>query len=205
MLTHVLALDAFLKTGRKLKCQVKFLIEGQEESGSEVLGEALPSLVEQLKCDVIVISDSSQYAKGQPAITYGLRGIAYFELHVQGPNVDLHSGVFGGAVTNPAYALAQMLVGMKDSHGRITLPGFYDPVSPLDVVERENWSKLNFSDDAFAKQIGVPSVHGEQGYTTLERRWGRPSFDIHGLTSGYQGEGGKTSCQPRHPLRFPSG
>ncbi len=192
MLTHVLALEAYLKTGNSLGCQVKFLIEGQEESGSEVLSEELPSIVDQLECDVIVISDSSQYAKGQPAITYGLRGIAYFELHVQGPSVDLHSGVFGGAVTNPAYALAQMLVGMKDKDGRIQLPGFYDPVMPLDETERMNWRKLNFNDESFAKQIGVPSVHGEVGYSTLERRWGRPSFDIHGLTSGYQGEGGKT-------------
>jgi succinyl-diaminopimelate desuccinylase len=192
MLTHVLSLEAYLKSGNKLRCQVKYIIEGQEESGSEVIEVALPGLREQLACDVIIISDNSQYAKGQPAITYGLRGLAYFELHVQGPKVDLHSGVFGGAVTNPAYALAQMLVGMKDAKGRIQLPGFYDSVKPIDPTEREEWKKLNFKDEDFAKQVGVPSVHGEEGYTSIERRWARPSFDIHGLTCGYQGEGAKT-------------
>ncbi len=193
VMTHVFSLEAFLATQGALPLQVKFLIEGQEEeSGSEVLEADLKQIKDQLACDVIVISDSSQYSKGQPAITYGLRGIAYFELHVEGPSVDLHSGVFGGAVTNPAFALSQMLVAMKNSDGIIQLPNFYDKVKPLDEIERESWRSLNFSDDKFAKQIGVPSVHGEKGFSTLERRWGRPSFDIHGLTSGYQGEGGKT-------------
>ncbi len=192
MMTHVLALEAVLNTSQKLPLQIKFLIEGQEESGSEVLEAELPKLGDQLACDVLVISDSSQYSKGQPAITYGLRGIAYFELHVQGPSADLHSGVFGGAVVNPAFALCNMITAMKNADGRIQLPGFYDSVVDLEPSERRAWQSLNFDEKSFASQIGVESTHGETGYSTLERRWGRPSFDVHGLTSGYQGEGGKT-------------
>ena len=192
MLTHVQSVAAWAATGQKLPIQVKFLIEGEEEKGSEVLEHALPHLHEKLACDVIVISDSSQYAAGQPAITYGLRGIAYFELRVQGPKVDLHSGSFGGAVTNPALALARILTEIKTPDGRVQLPGFYDCVKPLVESERKMWAELGFSDEQFAKQMGVPALTGEAGYTTLERRWARPTFDVHGLLGGYQGEGGKT-------------
>ncbi len=192
MLTHVQSLAAWMATGRKLPLQVKFLIEGEEEKGSEVLEHALPSLQNKLACDVMVISDSSQYAAGQPAITYGLRGIAYFELRVHGPKADLHSGSFGGAVTNPALALARILTDIKDADGRIQLPGFYDSVKPLAESERAMWRGLNFSDEQFAKQLGVPGLTGEIGFSTLERRWARPTFDVHGLMGGYQGEGGKT-------------
>jgi len=192
MLTHVQSLAAWMATGRKLPLQVKFLIEGEEEKGSEVLSHALPGLKEKLACDVIVISDSSQYAPGQPAITYGLRGIAYFELRVQGPKADLHSGSFGGAVTNPALALARLLTDIKNEDGKIQLEGFYDSVKPLQEAERTMWKGLQFSDEAFAKQLGVSALTGEQGFTTLERRWARPTFDVHGLMGGYQGEGGKT-------------
>lgn len=192
MLTHVHSIAAWAATGQKLPLQVKFLIEGEEEKGSEVLEHALTSLHEKLACDVIVISDSSQYAAGQPAITYGLRGIAYFELRVHGPQADLHSGSFGGAVTNPALALARILTEIKTPDGRIQLPGFYDSVKPLAESERTMWAGLDFSDDKFAKQLGVPSLAGETGYTTLERRWARPTFDVHGLFGGYQGEGSKT-------------
>jgi succinyl-diaminopimelate desuccinylase len=141
---------------------------------------------------VIVISDSSQYAKGQPAITYGLRGIAYFELRVHGPKMDLHSGSFGGAVTNPGLALARILTEIKTPDGRIQLPGFYDSVVDLEDSERQMWASLGFSDAKFAEQLGVDALTGESGYTTLERRWARPTFDVHGLLGGYQGEGGKT-------------
>jgi acetylornithine deacetylase/succinyl-diaminopimelate desuccinylase-like protein len=192
MLTHVQSLAAWMATSQKLPLQVKFLIEGEEEKGSEVLGHALPGLKEKLACDVIVISDSSQYGPGQPAITYGLRGIAYFELRVYGPKADLHSGSFGGAVTNPALALARLLTEMKNADGKIQLEGFYDSVKPLQESEREMWKCLDFSDEAFAKQLGVTELTGEQGFTTLERRWARPTFDVHGLMGGYQGEGGKT-------------
>ena len=192
MLTHLQSLSAWMATGEKLPLQVKFLIEGEEEKGSEVLGHALPSLKEKLACDAIVISDSSQYAAGQPAITYGLRGIAYFELRVHGPKADLHSGSFGGAVTNPALALARILTEIKSEDGRIQLPGFYNSVQELHQDERDMWKGLQFSDEAFAKQLGVSALTGELGFTTLERRWARPTFDVHGLMGGYQGEGGKT-------------
>ncbi len=192
MLTHVQSVAAWAATGQKLPLQVKFLIEGEEEKGSEVLEHALPKLHDKLACDVIVISDSSQYAAGQPAITYGLRGIAYFELRVHGPKADLHSGSFGGAVTNPALALAKILTEIKTPDGRIQLPGFYDSVKPLVESERAMWAGLGFSDEQFSKQLGVSALTGEVGYTTLERRWARPTFDVHGLLGGYQGEGGKT-------------
>jgi succinyl-diaminopimelate desuccinylase len=192
MLTHVLSTLAWINSQQTLPLQIKFLIEGEEEKGSEVLGDALPKLVDKLACDVIVISDSSQYAKGQPAITYGLRGIAYFELRVTGPSVDLHSGVFGGAVANPAIALAQILTGIMTPDGKIQLPGFYDEVVPLEESERSAWKALDFSEEKFTKQIGVSELTGEKGFSTLERRWARPSYDVHGLMGGYQGEGGKT-------------
>lgn len=194
MLTHVNSVAAWAATGQALPLQVKFLIEGEEEVGSEQLSKymAKPEAAEKLACDVIVISDSSQYAKGQPAITYGLRGIAYYELHFTGPKQDLHSGSFGGAVTNPANALAKFLAKLTDDQGRIQLPGFYDSVKPVADVERDRWKQLGFSDDQFAKQLGVGALTGEAGYSTLERRWARPTCDVHGLWSGYQGEGGKT-------------
>lgn len=194
MLTHVQSVASWLAAGEQLPIQVKFIIEGEEEVGSEQFEKFLasPGAAEKLSCDVVVISDSSQYAEGQPAITYGLRGIAYFELHFYGPNQDLHSGSFGGAVNNPAVALSKFLAGMLDDAGRIQLPGFYDAVLPLDQVERDMWNGLNFNDQQFAQQLGVNGLLGEAGYTTLERRWARPTFDVHGLWSGYQGEGGKT-------------
>lgn len=194
MLTHVQSVAAWLATGQPLPIQVKFLIEGEEEVGSEQLEDYLkkPEAAEKLACDVVVISDSTQYAEGQPAITYGLRGIAYFELHFFGPKQDLHSGAFGGAVNNPANALSKFLASMINDAGQIQLPGFYDNVRPLEQAERDMWAGLNFSDSEFAEQLGVPGLLGEEGYSSLERRWARPTFDIHGLWSGYQGEGGKT-------------
>lgn len=194
MLTHVHSVAAWKAAGQTLPMQVKFLIEGEEEVGSEQFERYLarPEAADKLAADVIVISDSSQYAKGQPAITYGLRGIAYFEVHFHGPKQDLHSGSFGGAVNNPAIALSKFLAKIVDDQGRIQLPGFYDDVQALEESERAMWAKLNFSDDAFAKQLGVGGLAGEAGYNTLERRWARPTFDVHGLWGGYQGEGGKT-------------
>lgn len=194
MLTHVHAVAAWKAAGQELPMQVKFLIEGEEEVGSEQFAHYLeqPGVAEKLACDVIVISDSCQYAEGQPAITYGLRGIAYFEVHFSGPKQDLHSGSFGGSVNNPANALATFLSKLVDESGRIQLPGFYDPVLELEASEREMWSQLDFSDEDYAKQLGANGLVGEAGFSTLERRWARPTCDINGLWSGYQGEGGKT-------------
>lgn len=191
-LTHILGAAAWSASGQALPLQIKFLIEGEEEVGSGQLAKTLPKIKDRLACDVIVISDSSQYAAGQPAITYGLRGIAYYELRLYGPKQDLHSGSFGGAVHNPAIALANLITQIIDDDGRIQLPGFYDSVKPLAESERAMWRGLNFDDQRFADQLGVTGLKGESGYTTLERRWARPTFDVHGLMGGYQGEGGKT-------------
>jgi succinyl-diaminopimelate desuccinylase len=192
LLTHVHSVCDILASGRPLPLQVKFLIEGEEEIGSGNLNRMLPELRQRLACDCVVISDSGQYADGQPAITYGLRGIATYELEVRGPSQDLHSGSFGGAVMNPAIALCQMLSSIIDRSGRIQIPGHYDQVRPLSNSEREQWRQLGQDDVEFAKAIGVDQLCGETGYSTDERRWARPTFDINGLTSGHQGQGVKT-------------
>ncbi len=205
LLTHVFSCEAWMKTAGALPLQVKFLIEGEEESGSTGLSEFLagkydgPGLPvrQRLAADICVISDSNQYAPGQPAITYGLRGIAYYELRLTGPNRDLHSGSFGGAVTNPANVLCQMLAALHDAQGRIQVPGFYDDVIELAPREREEYAALNFDDAQLQQELGVNGFLGEQGYTSLERRWARPSLDINGLWSGYQGEGAKTVLPAR--------
>ena len=203
MLTHVASAGAWLEATGTLPLQVKFLIEGEEEIGSESLGKYLAQNAEQLRCDCVVISDTSQFAPGVPAITYGLRGIAYYELFLQGPSHDLHSGVFGGAVTNPAVALSKMLAGLVDDHGRITLPGFYDSVAELTSQERSAFSALPFDETMFRAQVGVDALGaGEAAYTPLERRWARPSFDVHGMTSGYQGEGEKTVLPATASAKF---
>jgi succinyl-diaminopimelate desuccinylase len=202
MLTHVKSVEAWMKTAGKLPLQVKFLIEGEEEVGSEHLGPFVKGNRERLACDTIVISDCGQFAPGMPAITYGLRGIAYFELRLRGPRQDLHSGTFGGAVTNPAIALAGLLAALKDGNGRIQVPGFYDDVVPLTERERAEFRSLPLSDEDFAKSLGVSGLSGEAGYTSLERRWARPTCDINGLTSGYQGEGAKTVLPARASAKF---
>jgi succinyl-diaminopimelate desuccinylase len=188
MLTHVLSTLAWLKVRGSLPLQLKFLIEGEEEVGSQGL-EALLQTEEgrtMLSCDVVVVSDTSQYGPGQPAITYGLRGIAFFEVAVRGPRQDLHSGTFGGTVANPIVALCQLLAQVKDEQGRIRLPGFYDAVRPLSAQEAEQLARLPFSEQAYQEKLGVPGLVGEACYTTLQRRWTRPTFDVHGIWGGEQ-------------------
>jgi acetylornithine deacetylase/succinyl-diaminopimelate desuccinylase-like protein len=202
MLTHVLSVESWMRTAGKLPINVKLLIEGEEEVGSENLDKFIESHRDRLACDVVVISDTSQFADGVPAITYGLRGIAYYELRLRGPKQDLHSGTFGGAVKNPAIALAEMLSGLIDAHGRVQVPGFYDDVEQLSDTERKQFAALPFDEAAFRSQIGVNATFGEQGFSTLERRWARPTFDVHGLTSGYQGEGAKTVLPAKASGKF---
>lgn len=192
MLTHVKSAQAWIETEGKLPLQLKYLIEGEEEVGSENLDEFITSHRQELACDCVVISDTSQFAPGQPAITYGLRGIAYYELRLTGPKQDLHSGTFGGAVANPANVLSSILAKMIDADGRIQVPGFYDDVLALTDRERKEFEQLGFDEKKFCQQIGIDAVRGEKGFSTLERRWARPTFDINGLKSGYQGEGAKT-------------
>lgn len=202
MLTHVKGVEAWIKAVGKLPLQVKFLIEGEEEVGSEHLEPYVKAHRDKLACDAVVISDCSQFAPGIPAITYGLRGIAYYELRLRGPKQDLHSGTFGGAVTNPANALAGLLAGLKDKDGRIQVPGFYDEVVPLTEREREEFRALPQTDAEFMQPLGVTGMFGEAGYSSLERRWARPTCDINGLTSGYQGEGAKTVLPARASAKF---
>ncbi len=177
-----------------LPVNVKFILEGEEECG----GEAIEAYVRadrgaKLGCDAVVISDSSMFAAGQPSLLYGLKGLQYMEIHVTGPNRDLHSGTFGGAVANPANALAHIIAQLRDAEtGRILIPGFYDAVLPLEDWEREGWAGLPHDDEAYEKELGITEVAGEEGYSTLERAWGRPTCDVNGLWSGYQGEGAKT-------------
>ncbi len=202
MLTHVLSTGAWLATAGKLPVKLKFLIEGEEEVASDNLEKHIEANKARLACDVAVISDTSQYSADQPAITYGLRGIAYFELRLVGPKQDLHSGIFGGAVTNPANTLAKMLAALINDKGRIQVPGFYDDVLPLTAVERKQIAALKASDKEFMQGVGVNGLTGEVGFTTTERRWARPTFDVNGLWSGYQGEGSKTVLPAKAGAKF---
>jgi succinyl-diaminopimelate desuccinylase len=202
MLTHLFSTRAWMKAHGSVPVNLKFLIEGEEEVGSAHLDDFIDAHREKLCCDVVVISDTSQFGPGQPAITYGLKGIAYYDLILHGPCQDLHSGTFGGAVTNPANALVKLLAALRDERGRVQVPGFYDDVVALTAEERAAWSKLSFDEREFMRQVGVDAVSGEEGYTTLERKWGRPTCDINGLTSGYQGEGAKTVLPARASAKF---
>jgi acetylornithine deacetylase/succinyl-diaminopimelate desuccinylase-like protein len=191
-LAHFKAVEAYLKTGTKLPCDITFVIEGEEEVGSESLGAFLKENRQELKCNSIVISDTGIPSPKLPALTYGLRGIAAFEIIVHGPSRDLHSGIFGGTVDNPAMVLSQMLAKLRDKNGRITVPGFYDDVQTLSAYERKQFKRLPFKEREYQKLLGVPRLFGERGYTPIEQRSARPTLEINGLTSGYQGEGSKT-------------
>jgi acetylornithine deacetylase/succinyl-diaminopimelate desuccinylase-like protein len=192
MFTHLKAAEAWLKTAGSLPVNVKFLIEGEEEIGGANLEAFVAENHDRLKCDYAVISDTSQFAPGIPAITYGLKGLAYFEITVRGANTDLHSGTFGGSVANPCNALAVILASLKGADGRIRMAGFYDSVRPLEAWERAEFAKLPFSEAEFQAKLKVPSLEGEIGYTTLERRWARPTCDVNGIFGGYEGPGPKT-------------
>ena len=192
MLTHVLSVAAWLKAEGRLPINVKFVIEGEEEVGSENLDQFLAARRDQLRSDIAVISDTSQYAPNIPAITYGLRGILACEVLLHGPQQDLHSGIFGGAITNPANALTRLIASLHDQHGRVQIPGFYDDVLPLTAAERASFAALPFHEADFFASVGVTAGWGETSFTSTERRWARPTCDVNGLTAGYQGEGPKT-------------
>lgn len=175
-----------------LRHNVKFIFEGEEEIGSPSLAAFLERHRDLLKCDVILVSDTSMLAPDLPSLTTGLRGLAYWEIEVTGPNRDLHSGHFGGAVANPALVLCEMLARIVDERGRITIPHFYDDVEELSAEERAMIASIPFDEEAYKRSIDVDAVRGEEGYSTIERNACRPSFDICGIWSGYQGEGSKT-------------
>jgi acetylornithine deacetylase/succinyl-diaminopimelate desuccinylase-like protein len=190
--THIKAIEAHLKTNGELPVNIIFLIEGEEEIHSLNLDAFLHEHKHSLKADVALISDSSQYGRGKPAITYGLRGICGEEIRVEGANQDLHSGSFGGAVPNPIQVLCQIIARMKDEKGKILIPGFYDDVLPLEEWERKNFASLDWDDEQFKKDLGLEEIFGEEGYTTIERKWARPTFEVNGIFGGYSGEGSKT-------------
>jgi len=192
LLTHIKSVEAWTKTQGDLPVNVLFVVEGEEEVGSDNLDRFLSQRQDELACDVAVISDTMQFGPDQPAITYGLRGIIACEVRLTGPSRDLHSGTFGGAVTNPATALARMLAELHDDQGRVRIPGFYDDVQPLTEREREEWARLPFDEAAFYGELGLECGWGEAGYSPLERCWARPTCDVNGLISGHGGEGPKT-------------
>ncbi len=189
---HLKAIEAYLAVNGALPVNVIVLAEGEEEVGSEHLAPFVEAHAERLACDGVVISDSAMFAPGLPSILSSLRGLAYFQIDVVGPSSDLHSGSYGGAVVNPAMALARILATFHDANGRIAIPGFYDAVRDWETKVREQMRALPFDDEAFRHETGASALGGEQGYSTLERIWTRPTCEVNGLLSGYTGEGAKT-------------
>lgn len=188
---QVKAFEYLVKEGL-MQCNVKFIFEGEEEIGSPSLESFLHQNKDLLQCDIILVSDTSMIGKETPSLTTGLRGLAYWQIEVDGPCRDLHSGHFGGAVKNPINALTEMLSQVVDKHGHITIPYFYDDVLPIPTAEREMIQQIPFSEEEYCRSIDVDATFGEEGYSTLERNSCRPSFDICGIWGGYTGEGSKT-------------
>lgn len=191
MYMHIKAFELMMQT-HQLACNVKFMIEGEEEVGSSNLATFVKQNKERLKADVVLISDTSMIANDTPSIDVGLRGLSYIEVEVTGPNRDLHSGVYGGAVANPINILAKMIASMHDENNHITIPGFYDKVVELTAAEREALNKAPFEIEEFKKDLGIADVWGEKGYNTIERTGIRPTLDVNGIWGGYTGEGSKT-------------
>lgn len=193
LFAHLMALEAYLKSGQGLPVNVKLLLEGEEEIGSPTLEPFIASHVGDLAADAVVISDSEFFAPDVPSITYALRGVSHFEVVFTGPAHDVHSGIHGGALANPVHALARMIAALHDDNGRIMIDGFYDDVLPLADAERQAWSKLPFDEPEYSQSLGVEILGGgEKGYSVLERRWARPTIDLNGIIGGYTGPGGKT-------------
>ena len=188
---HIKAFELMMNTDT-LPCNIKFMIEGEEEVGSENLGVFVKDNKERLKCDAILISDTGIIANDTPSITTGLKGLSYLQVEVTGPNRDLHSGLYGGAVANPINILCEMISKMKDETNHITIPGFYDNVMELSTEERVEMARAPFSLDKYKKELELSDIHGEEGYTTMERTGIRPTLDVNGIWGGYTGEGAKT-------------
>lgn len=189
---HILGVAETLRKTGDLPVNLIILIEGEEEIGSPNLAPFLRVHRDELACDVVVVSDSSMIAPGKPTFTYGLRGLAALEVHVTGPDRDLHSGIFGGAVENPATVLARLIAGLHDKNLKVAIDGFYDGVQPIAAWERRSWRKLPLTDDVLLGMTGAPALRGEKKFSALERIWARPTAEVNGIGSGYQGEGTKT-------------
>jgi acetylornithine deacetylase/succinyl-diaminopimelate desuccinylase-like protein len=188
---HVKAFETMMKHDL-LPCNIKFMIEGEEEVGSDNLGVFVKENKVKLKADIILISDTALISLEHPSITTGLRGLSYMEVEVTGPNRDLHSGVYGGAIANPINTLCSMIASLHDADGRVTVPGFYDKVAELSNAERESLNRAPFNLEEYKKELDVKEIKGEKGYTTLERTGVRPTLDVNGIWGGYTGEGAKT-------------
>jgi acetylornithine deacetylase/succinyl-diaminopimelate desuccinylase-like protein len=199
---HILGIEAALKDSDDLPVNLIVLIEGEEEIGSPNLAPFLDSHRGELACDVVIISDSSMVAPGVPTFTYGLRGIAAIEATLTGPDHDLHSGIFGGAVENPVTVLARLIAGLHDKNLKVRLDGFYDGVKPLAPWERKAWRKLPLKEADLLKMTGAPALRGEKGYTPVERIWARPTAEVNGFGGGYQGEGTKTVLPSKAIAKF---
>jgi acetylornithine deacetylase/succinyl-diaminopimelate desuccinylase-like protein len=197
--THIKALEAYIRQGIELPVNVKFIIEGEEEAGGESIYKYTEQNSEKMACDAIIVSDTALYNETTPGICYSLKGLAYMEIQVTGPGMDLHSGSYGGTVQNPGNALAEIVAKLKDEDGRCLVPGFYDDVLELDQDERDGFAELGYTDEILCKETGATAAFGEKGFTTLERMWARPTCDVNGLLSGYGGEGAKTII-PAHAM-----
>lgn len=189
---HWAAVEAHMKADGRLPINLKMFFEGEEEIGSDHLDSFIAQHRDLLSADLCVISDSGWLDRGIPSITYGLRGMAYLQVDLQGPTIDLHSGSFGGAVANPIQVLCEMISGLKDRNGKITIPGFYDRVRKIGDEEKRQMASLPFDEAKFLEQVGAPALFGEEGYSPLEQMWVRPTLDVNGIWGGFTGEGSKT-------------
>lgn len=189
---HLSGIKAFMKNVGALPINIKMILEGEEEVGSTHLEPFIKNQKELLRADLVLISDTSMFARGVPSICYGLRGLQYMQIDLVGPNKDLHSGSYGGSVQNPIQALAEIITKLHDKNGKVTIPGFYDDVRKLTKEERTSFKKLPWSNKKYAKELGVRSLYGEEGFTTLERLWARPTLECNGIWGGFIGDGAKT-------------
>ncbi|HKV26011.1 MAG TPA: dipeptidase [Candidatus Acidoferrum sp.] len=199
---HLKALESLYKVNGKLPINVKVLIEGEEEVGSVSLWDFVQKNKEKLKADALVVSDTSMLAKGVPSITYGLRGLNYYQIELTGPVRDLHSGVYGGAVPNPLTILTELFARLHDKNFRVTVPGFYDKVATVSKAERKSLGALPWKKKSFEEAVGAPGYEGEKGFTTVERLWIRPTLELNGIWGGYQGEGAKTVIPSKAYAKF---
>lgn len=199
---HLKALEALHQVNGKFPINIKVLIEGEEEVGSVSLWDYVQANKEKLKADALIVSDTGMLAKGVPSITYGLRGMNYYQVEITGPERDLHSGVYGGAVPNPLTILTELFAKLHDKKNRITVPGFYDDVATVSRGERKDLHKLPWSKKNFERAVGAPGYYGEEGYSTLERLWIRPTLELNGIWGGYQGEGAKTVIPSKAFAKF---
>ena len=194
---HAKAIESFVRTIGRLPINLKMIVEGEEEVGSSHLDELLRARSHDLAADFVCVSDTAMFGRGIPSLCVGLRGLAYLEVRVDGPSMDLHSGSFGGGVLNPVNALARMIASLHDVEGRVTVAGFYDDVVPLTEAERTDMARLPFDEREWLRSTGAPSLAGESGYSTLERIWARPTLDCCGISGGFQGPGAKTIIPAR--------